>query len=113
MAAPVRLAQVGPEAPGGERRIDSEDACEDGISQRRGRTTARRKLEAEAARLENLSPLKVLSRGYSLTLKEADRAVVRSTTQVRPGDRLVTRVGDGRIVSRVEETTGSDETATL
>jgi exodeoxyribonuclease VII large subunit len=75
--------------------------------------TARRRLEAEAARLESLSPLKVLSRGYSLTLKEADRAVVRSTTQVQPGDRLVTRVGDGRIVSRVEETTGSDETATI
>jgi exodeoxyribonuclease VII large subunit len=74
--------------------------------------TARRKLEAEAARLENLSPLKVLSRGYSLTLKEADGAVVRSTTQVQPGDRLVTRVGDGRIISRVEETTNNDETAT-
>jgi hypothetical protein len=37
---------------------------------------------------------------------------VRSTTQVQPGDRLVTRVGDGRIISRVEGTTGNDETAT-
>jgi exodeoxyribonuclease VII large subunit len=100
-------------------RIREEERRLDDWSERLNRVmrqrleAARRKLEAEAARLENLSPLKVLSRGYSLTLKEADRAVVRSTTQVQPGDRLVTRVGDGRIVSRVEETTGNDETATI
>jgi len=40
VAAPVRLAKVAREAPGGERRIDFEDASEDGIAQWRGRTTA-------------------------------------------------------------------------
>ena len=74
--------------------------------------TAGRRLESLTAQLENLSPLKVLSRGYSLTLREADRAVVRSTSQVRPGDRLISRVGDGRIVSRVEATAERDETTT-
>ena len=94
-----------------ERRLDDwNERLERAMRQRL--ETAGRRLESLAARLENLSPLKVLSRGYSLTLKEADRAVVRSTGQVRPGDRLVTRVGDGRIVSRVEETSGSDSTAT-
>lgn len=63
---------------------------------------ARERLEAQAARLETLSPLNVLARGYSLTRREADQAVVRSPDQVRPGERLVTYVQHGRILSRVE-----------
>jgi exodeoxyribonuclease VII large subunit len=64
---------------------------------------ARQRVEAQAGRLETLSPLNVLARGYSLTRKEADGSVVRGPEQVRPGDRLVTTVQNGRIVSRVEE----------
>jgi exodeoxyribonuclease VII large subunit len=64
---------------------------------------ARQRLDAGAARLETLSPLNVLSRGYSLTRTEAGQVVVRSSDQVRPGERLVTMVAHGRIVSRVEE----------
>jgi exodeoxyribonuclease VII large subunit len=95
-----------------ERRLDDwNERLERAMRQRL--ETDQRRLEALAAQLENLSPLKVLGRGYSLTLKEADGTVVRSINQVRPGDRLVTRVGDGRILSRVERTTESDETATL
>lgn len=63
----------------------------------------RKRLEAGAARLESLSPLNVLARGYSLTRREADRVVVRRSDQVRPGDRLVTQLAAGRVVSRVEE----------
>jgi exodeoxyribonuclease VII large subunit len=64
---------------------------------------ARQRLEAQAARLESLSPLNVLGRGYSLTRREDDGAVVRDPRQVRPGERLVTHVERGRIISRVEE----------
>jgi exodeoxyribonuclease VII large subunit len=64
---------------------------------------ARQQLQAHSARLQALSPLNVLARGYSLTRREADRAVVRQAEQVRPGDRLLTRVQRGQIVSRVEE----------
>jgi exodeoxyribonuclease VII large subunit len=64
--------------------------------------TARRRLEGEAARLEALSPLKVLGRGYSLTRRVDDLSVVRSAGQVRAGDWVVTLVHDGRIISRVE-----------
>jgi exodeoxyribonuclease VII large subunit len=67
-----------------------------------------RRLEAQAARLETLSPLNVLARGYSLTRIEADGVVVRTPDQVRPGDRLLTLVEHGRVISRVEET--SDRT---
>jgi exodeoxyribonuclease VII large subunit len=69
---------------------------------------ARQRLQAQAAHLESLSPLNVLARGYSLTMKEQERTVLRSPDQVQPGDRLVTRVAHGVIISRVEETSRPD-----
>jgi exodeoxyribonuclease VII large subunit len=57
---------------------------------------------ALSARLEALSPLNVLSRGYSLTRRESDQTLIRSSEQVQPGERLVTLVEHGRIISRVE-----------
>jgi exodeoxyribonuclease VII large subunit len=64
---------------------------------------ARQKLEAAAARLEGLSPLNVLARGYSLTRREADQTLLTDARQVQPGDRLVTRLRQGQVVSRVEQ----------
>jgi exodeoxyribonuclease VII large subunit len=63
---------------------------------------AKQKADAAGEQLESLSPLNVLKRGYSLTLT-ADGRVIRSADEVRPGDRIVTRVAGGQIVSRVEE----------
>jgi len=63
-------------------------AMERAVQQRREQS--RQRLEAIAARLEGLSPLNVLARGYSLTRKEEEKAVLRSAEQVRRGDRLVT-----------------------
>jgi len=63
---------------------------------------ARARLDADAARLETLSPLNVLARGYSLTRREVDLVVVRGPEQVQVGDRLVTAVQHGQIISRVE-----------
>jgi exodeoxyribonuclease VII large subunit len=89
-------------------RVRDEERRLDDWSDRLGRALrqrlvlARQRVEKEAARLETLSPLNVLSRGYSLTRKEGDATVVRSAEQVQPGDRLVTTVQHGRIVSRVE-----------
>jgi exodeoxyribonuclease VII large subunit len=64
---------------------------------------AAERLASQAARLETLSPLNVLSRGYSLTRREADQVIVRHAHQVAAGDRLMTDVQHGRILSRVEE----------
>ena len=58
-------------------------------------------LRALAARLNSLSPLAVLDRGYALVLDE-EGTLVRSTTQVAPGDRVTTRLHDGAFTSRVE-----------
>jgi exodeoxyribonuclease VII large subunit len=66
------------------------------------------RLKGQAARLESLSPLNVLSRGYSLTRKENETALLHGAGQVRPGERIVTRLQHGEIVSRVEETRESE-----
>ncbi len=64
---------------------------------------AGQRLQADAARLEALSPLNVLSRGYSLTRKEIGLVLLRSANDTGVGERIVTRLGQGELVSRVEE----------
>ena len=54
------------------------------------------------AKLDAMSPLKVLSRGYSLTMDEHG-AVVGSVTKLKKGDRLTVRLSDGCAVTTVEE----------
>lgn len=54
------------------------------------------KLALASSRLEDLSPLAVIARGYSMA-KDDDGAVVSSVMQVRPGDKLHVSVSDGVI----------------
>lgn len=58
-------------------------------------------LARRAAQLEALSPLNVLARGYSLTRAE-DGHVLRAAADVQPGQRIVTKLARGEVVSRVE-----------
>lgn len=85
-----------------ERRLDEWGArLRRAVQARLTRTKAQ--LESHAARLETLSPLNVLARGYSLTRTETTQALLRRAEQVRPGDRIETLLEHGRIISRVEE----------
>jgi len=63
---------------------------------------ARQRLAALAGRLDSLSPLNVLGRGYSLTRRAGDPTVLTDARQVVPGEQVVTHLRQGRIVSRVE-----------
>lgn len=58
-------------------------------------------LEKITAKCESLSPLKTLSRGYSVTLDE-EGAVVRSSEELTPGDVIVTILEKGRVASVVK-----------
>jgi len=58
---------------------------------------------AQAAHLNAVGPQQVLKRGYSITTLKKGGAVVRSVTQVRPGDRLITRLADGSVESLAED----------
>ncbi len=91
-----------------ERIHDAEHRVDD-LGQRLHRAIERRvelgrqKVEAVAGQLDSLSPLNVLARGYSLTRGEKDRQLLRDASEVEVGDRIVTRLHKGRIVSKVEK----------
>ncbi|HEX8914861.1 MAG TPA: exodeoxyribonuclease VII large subunit, partial [Humisphaera sp.] len=53
------------------------------------------KLGALTRQLDAVGPLQVLKRGYSITMRKRDRAIIRSAQQIVPGDRMVTRFADG------------------
>ena len=60
---------------------------------------------AMTAKLDAMSPLKVLSRGYAMTQKDGGE-VVRSVSQLRVGDRLTVTLSDGSaktVIERIEE----------
>ncbi len=64
-----------------------------------------RRVENMMARLDALSPLAVLTRGYSITQKESGE-IVRNSHQIREGERLSIRLSAGKIeadVVRAEE----------
>jgi len=55
---------------------------------------------AAVSKLDAMSPLKVLSRGYSMTQKQSGE-VVRSVKQVEPGERIAISLSDGRLSATV------------
>lgn len=62
-----------------------------------------RNLKISMAKLDALSPLSVLDRGFSITEKD-DGAIVRDPQQVRTGENLRIRVAKGEIRTKVVET---------
>ncbi|APW62103.1 exodeoxyribonuclease VII large subunit [Paludisphaera borealis] len=62
----------------------------------------RHRLDRLKASLEALNPLAVLARGYSLTLAEDGRTLVRDPSQAPAGTLIHTQLASGRLTSRVE-----------
>jgi exodeoxyribonuclease VII large subunit len=60
-------------------------------------------LAGVTGKLEALSPLGVLGRGYSLTYAADDQRLVTAAAQLKIGQQMVTRLAKGRVESRVEE----------
>lgn len=56
-----------------------------------------------ARSLNAVSPLQVLARGYSITATQTGQ-IVRSVSSITPGEKIVTTVADGKIISSVEQT---------
>ena len=76
------------------------------LSAAAGRTRHRAdtRFRALAGRLENLSPLAVLGRGYAVCWNADQTAIVRSSGSVNIGDRVHVTLASGEIDCRVERT---------
>ncbi|MBC8875842.1 MAG: exodeoxyribonuclease VII large subunit [Planctomycetes bacterium] len=60
-------------------------------------------LHGLAGRLESLSPLAVLNRGYSVTQKADDGEVITDAGILSVGDSINSRLAHGHVISRVEQ----------
>lgn len=55
------------------------------------------------SKLEALSPLAILNRGYSVTTKLPEGVILKTTKGLRQGDKIETKLGNGRLKSIIEE----------
>jgi exodeoxyribonuclease VII large subunit len=85
------------------RRLDELDQVA-ARSIRRRIAAAQDRVAALAGRLESLSPLAVLARGYSVTTR-AGGQIVRNSSDVQAGETIHTRLARGSLVSRIETIT--------
>jgi exodeoxyribonuclease VII large subunit len=83
------------------RRLDELDSRAIRAIRSRART-ARQHIDTAAGRLESLSPLSVLGRGYSLTQRTSDSQLIRAAVELSPGEQITTRLAQGQTISRVE-----------
>jgi exodeoxyribonuclease VII large subunit len=89
------------------RQLDQLDARA-GLAVRNRSAKARQQAAAIAGRLESLSPLGVLARGYSLTTRLADGRLIEDAAALSAGDQIKTRFAQGAAISRVEEIIAED-----
>lgn len=102
------LRHLGPqrELMSQRQRVDSYAAdLERNVARRLEQLRARHALAV--ARLEAISPLATLERGYAI-VRQRDRRVVRRAAQVRPGERLEVHVADGHFGARVTNSESED-----
>jgi exodeoxyribonuclease VII large subunit len=64
----------------------------------------RERLRASAGKLELVSPLSVLARGYAVAFREGSKSPLLSAAAVRPGDRIRVRLHEGEIRAVARET---------
>lgn len=69
---------------------------------------ARQRFVAQVSKLDALSPLKVLTRGYAL-VSDAGGQLLRSAADAQPGDAITVRFSDGTLRANVTEGKMNDE----
>jgi exodeoxyribonuclease VII large subunit len=74
-----------------------------GPAARRGGERGAARLETLAGRLNALSPLSVLERGYGIVRREADGAILTAASQVAPGDEIRVRLAQDELLAAVNE----------
>ena len=84
-----------------ERLHSLHESLDAGMARSLEQTTSR--FLGLAGRLNALSPLACLERGYSITF-DAQGKIVKEAATVKPGEQIQTRLHRGRVTSRVEAT---------
>jgi exodeoxyribonuclease VII large subunit len=96
-----RLGEVTPRAMAERRRsVIAALVARLGAAAERAQGRQRAALAALAARLDSISPLKVLERGYAVVMNTRDGRAVVDATNVEIGDELDIRVSRGRLRAR-------------
>ncbi len=62
----------------------------------------RLRFQNHVSRLEALSPLSVLQRGYSIAYRAKDRRILRSFKETSPGEKILVKLGEGSLQCTVE-----------
>jgi exodeoxyribonuclease VII large subunit len=60
-------------------------------------------LREHASRLESLSPLAVIARGYAITYRLPDKTVIRKASEVEPGDDVLVQLSQGSLECTVRK----------
>ncbi len=77
---------------------------------RRGHDRAQARLGSLAGRLETLSPLAVLGRGYAVCWNADRTAIIRTAASTKPGDRVRVSLHQGELECRVDRVDSSTAT---
>ncbi|MCG6535894.1 MAG: exodeoxyribonuclease VII large subunit, partial [Syntrophales bacterium LBB04] len=105
----VRQRHVSPQAMIHDKRITLEHLRKNIITLcGHNREAFKKRLEAEIIKLDTLSPLAVLRRGYSITKTMPAGAIVRNADMVAPGGSVHITLAAGGFQARVTEIYGSN-----
>ncbi|MFW6197777.1 MAG: exodeoxyribonuclease VII large subunit, partial [Myxococcota bacterium] len=100
----TRLAKHDPRAQlGRDRRALEGELTRLAAAMRRSVGTRQQRLGSLAARLDAMSPVKVLGRGYAIALGERTGKALTSAAEVDVGERVHVRLARGTLAARVEE----------
>lgn len=85
-----------------EQRKKALEMCQRRLAQAQERLIGeqRRRFVGQTSKLDAMSPLKVLTRGYAMAQK-GEGTVIRSVSQLEIGDRIDIALGDGRVGATV------------
>jgi exodeoxyribonuclease VII large subunit len=79
------------------------------VASRSGLRSQRQRVEAAAGRLQSLSPLAVLERGYAIARALPSREIIREAARLKTHDRVSVRVHRGEFIARVEKAGGEED----
>lgn len=101
----MRLARLSPQRKAQEDRQRLDELTERALrGLAAGHRLRRARVDGLASRLQALSPLAVLQRGYAV-VRAPDGRILQSVQQVKPGDAIAARLKDGELSAQVQQVT--------